>query len=81
MLRTRFTLAAAGAVAAVTLAVTAVAFLVLRSDLQDQVQQQLRQQSDVVFRVARALPRAHTGRMGPAALRPVRRYPARTRRS
>jgi two-component system, OmpR family, sensor histidine kinase MprB len=53
MLRTRFTMAAAGAVAAVTLAVTAVAFLVLRSDLQDQVQQQLRQQSDVVFRVAR----------------------------
>ena len=52
MLRTRFTLAAAGAVAAVTLAVTAVAFLVLRSDLQDQVQQQLRQQSEVVFRVA-----------------------------
>ncbi|HYY20054.1 MAG TPA: hypothetical protein VE864_14545, partial [Streptosporangiaceae bacterium] len=53
MLRTRFTLAGAGAVAAVTLAVTAVAFLVLRSDLQDQVQQQLRQQSDVVYRVAR----------------------------
>ena len=53
MLRTRFTLAAAGAVAAVTLAITAVAFLVLRSDLQDQVQQQLRQQSDVVYRVAR----------------------------
>ena len=52
MLRTRFTLAAAGAVAAVTLAVTAVAFLVLRSDLQDQVQQQLRQQSGVVHRVA-----------------------------
>ena len=52
MLRTRFTLAAAGAVAAVTLAVTAVAFLVLRSDLQDQVQQQLRQQSEVVYRVA-----------------------------
>jgi len=52
MLRTRFTLAAAGAVAAVTLAVTAVAFLVLRSDLQDQVQQQLLQQSEVVHRVA-----------------------------
>ena len=52
LLRTRFTLAAAGAVAAVTLAVTAVAFLVLRSDLQHQVQQQLRQQSDVVHRVA-----------------------------
>jgi two-component system sensor histidine kinase MprB len=52
MLRSRFTLAAAGAVAAVTLAVTAVAFLVLRSDLQDQVQQQLRQQSEVVYRVA-----------------------------
>jgi two-component system, OmpR family, sensor histidine kinase MprB len=53
MLRTRFTLAAAGAVAAVTLAVTAVAFLVLRSDLQNQVQQQLLQQSNVVHRVAR----------------------------
>jgi two-component system, OmpR family, sensor histidine kinase MprB len=53
MLRTRFTLAAAGAVAAVTLAVTAVAFLVLRSDLQNQVQQQLLQQSNVVHRVTR----------------------------
>ena len=52
MLRTRFTLAAAGAVAAVTLAVTAVAFLVLRSDLQDQVKEELREQSAVVHREA-----------------------------
>ena len=52
MLRTRFTLAAAGAVAAVTLAVTAVAFLVLRSDLQDQVKQELGEQSAVVYREA-----------------------------
>ena len=73
MLRTRFTLAAAGAVAAVTLAVTAVAFLVLRSDLQDQVQQQLRQQSDVVYRVAGHYHGHIPRRMGPAALGPVRR--------
>ena len=38
MLRTRFTFAVAGAVAAVTLVITAVAFLVVRSDLQNQVQ-------------------------------------------
>ena len=37
MLRTRFTLAVAAAVAAVTLAITAVAFIVVRADLQDQV--------------------------------------------
>jgi two-component system, OmpR family, sensor histidine kinase MprB len=41
MLHTRFAVAAALAVAAVTLAITAVAFLVLRSDLQDQVKQEL----------------------------------------
>jgi two-component system, OmpR family, sensor histidine kinase MprB len=37
LLRTRFTLVAAGAVAAATLAVTAVAFIVVRSDLRSQV--------------------------------------------
>ena len=80
MLRTRFTLAAAGAVAAVTLAVTAVAFLVLRSDLQDQVQQQLRQQSDVVHRVAGHYPgRYRTDRS--RRTRTGSGYPARTRRS
>ena len=80
MLRTRFTLAAAGAVAAVTLAVTAVAFLVLRSDLQDQVQQQLRQRSDVVYRVARH----YHGTYRPDGYRRTRTgsaYRARTRRS
>ena len=41
MLHTRFTVAVAVAVAAVTLAITAVAFFVLRSDLQDQVKQEL----------------------------------------
>ena len=41
MLHTRFTVAVALAVAAVTLAITAVAFFVLRSDLQDQVKQEL----------------------------------------
>jgi two-component system, OmpR family, sensor histidine kinase MprB len=53
MLRTRFTLAVAGAVAAVALAVTAVAFLVVRADLQHQVQHELRQQAAVVERLAR----------------------------
>jgi two-component system, OmpR family, sensor histidine kinase MprB len=41
MLRTRFTVAVALAVAAVTLAITTVAFLVLRADLQNQVKQEL----------------------------------------
>jgi len=52
-LRGRFTLAVAGAVAAVALAITAVAFLVVRSDLTSQVQHQLRQQAAVVQRLAR----------------------------
>jgi two-component system, OmpR family, sensor histidine kinase MprB len=50
MLRTRFTFAVAGAVAAVTLTVTAVAFLVVRADLQNQLKQELRQQAAVVHR-------------------------------
>ena len=53
MLRTRFTLAVAGAVAAVTLAVTAVAFIVVRADLQNQLSQELRQQAAVVHHDAR----------------------------
>src|SRR5712691_3292883 len=52
MLRTRFTFAVAGAVAAVTLVITAVAFLVVRSDLQNQVSQGLRDQSVAVHRQA-----------------------------
>ena len=52
MLRTRFTVAVAAAVALVTLAITAVAFIVVRADLQDEVQHELEQQAAVVFRVA-----------------------------
>ncbi len=52
MLRTRFTFAVAAAVAAVTLVITAVAFLVVRSDLQNQVSQELRAQSVAVHREA-----------------------------
>ena len=52
-LRSRFTLAVAGAVAAVALAITAVAFLVVRADLTSQVQHELRQQAAVVERLAR----------------------------
>jgi two-component system, OmpR family, sensor histidine kinase MprB len=40
-LKTRFTLVAAGAVAAVALAITAVAFLAIRTDLQNQVRQEV----------------------------------------
>ena len=52
MLLTRFTFAVAAAVAAVTLAITAVAFLAVRSDLQNQVSQELRDQSAAVHRLA-----------------------------
>jgi len=52
-LRKRFTLAVAGAVAAVALAITAVAFIVVRADLQNQVKHELRQQAAVVERMAR----------------------------
>jgi hypothetical protein len=45
--------AVAVAVAAVTLAITAVAFLVLRSDLQNQARQVLAEQSATVYRLAR----------------------------
>ncbi|HEY6314312.1 MAG TPA: HAMP domain-containing sensor histidine kinase [Streptosporangiaceae bacterium] len=53
MLRTRFTIAVAVAVAAVTLVITAVAFLVVRSDLQNQSRQVLAEQSAAVHRLAR----------------------------
>jgi two-component system, OmpR family, sensor histidine kinase MprB len=53
MLRTRFTFAVAGAVAAVTLAITAVAFMVVRADLQDQLRQELTNQAATVHREAR----------------------------
>jgi len=52
LLRTRFTVAVAAAVALVTLAITAVAFVVVRADLQDEVHHELQQQAAVVFRVA-----------------------------
>jgi two-component system sensor histidine kinase MprB len=52
-LRSRFTLAVAGAVAAVALAITAVAFLVIRADLTSQLQQELRQQAAQVEGLAR----------------------------
>jgi two-component system, OmpR family, sensor histidine kinase MprB len=52
-LRRRFTLAVAGAVAAVALAITAVAFLVVHADLMSQMQGQLRQQAAAVERAAR----------------------------
>jgi two-component system sensor histidine kinase MprB len=52
-LRGRFTLAVAGAVAAVALTVTAVAFLWVRSDLTSQVQHDLRQQAGAVQQLAR----------------------------
>ena len=48
MLRTRFTLVAAGAVAAATLAVAAVAFVVVRDDLQSQVSSALQQRAVTV---------------------------------
>jgi two-component system, OmpR family, sensor histidine kinase MprB len=53
MLRTRFTFAVACAVAAVTLVITAVAFLAVRSDLQNQVKHELRAQGAAVHRLVR----------------------------
>ena len=52
-LQARFTLVAAGAVAAVALAITAVAFLAIRTDLQDRVRQ------DVAGRAASTVHEAH----------------------
>ena len=47
-LKTRFTLVAAGAVAAVALAITAVAFIAIRTDLQNQVRQEIIARADSV---------------------------------
>jgi two-component system, OmpR family, sensor histidine kinase MprB len=52
-LQTRFTLVAAGAVAAVALAITAVAFFAIRADLQQQLQQQLAKRANTVQYFAR----------------------------
>jgi two-component system, OmpR family, sensor histidine kinase MprB len=52
-LRTRFTVAVAGVVAAVALAITAVAFLLVRANLQSQVQHDLDQQAAVVQHMVR----------------------------
>ena len=46
-LKTRFTLVAAGAVAAVALAITAVAFLAISTDLQNQVRQEVAARADI----------------------------------
>jgi two-component system sensor histidine kinase MprB len=51
MLRTRFTVAVAAAVAAALLAITAVAFIVVRADLQNQLRQGLVTQAAEVHRV------------------------------
>jgi two-component system sensor histidine kinase MprB len=51
MLRTRFTVAVAAAVAAATLVVTAVAFFVIRADLEGELRQELMAQSDSVGRL------------------------------
>jgi two-component system sensor histidine kinase MprB len=52
-LKTRFTLVAAGAVAAVALAITAVAFLQIRTDLQNQVRQEVAGRAESVLHAAR----------------------------
>ena len=78
-LRSRFTLAVAGAVAAVALAVTAVAFLVVRADVTGQVEHELRQQAAAVEQLARHT----TGTYPPDGSRrtPVgSAHPPRTRR-
>ena len=59
-LKSRFTLVAAGAVAAVALAITAVAFLAIRTDLQNQVQQQVASRAESVKHVAKQF---HGGRI------------------
>ncbi|HWG00439.1 MAG TPA: HAMP domain-containing sensor histidine kinase [Trebonia sp.] len=51
-LLTRFTLVAVGAVAATALAITVVAFLAIRSDLESQVHQQLAQRAERVMQAA-----------------------------
>jgi two-component system sensor histidine kinase MprB len=51
-LKTRFTLVAAGAAAAVALAITAVAFLAIRTDLQNQVREEIAARADNVAHLA-----------------------------
>jgi two-component system, OmpR family, sensor histidine kinase MprB len=51
-LKTRFTLVAAGAAAAVALAITAVAFLAIRTDLQNQVREEIAARADNVQHLA-----------------------------
>ena len=53
-LKTRFTLVAAGAVAFVALAITAVAFLAIRTDLQNQVRQEVAARADTIVHAARS---------------------------
>jgi two-component system sensor histidine kinase MprB len=53
-LKTRFTLVAAGAVAAVALAITAVAFLAIRTDLQNQVRQEMAARAGSIVHEARS---------------------------
>jgi two-component system, OmpR family, sensor histidine kinase MprB len=52
-LKTRFTLVAAGAVAAVALAITAVAFVAIRTDLENQVRQEVAARAESVDHLAR----------------------------
>jgi two-component system sensor histidine kinase MprB len=52
-LQSRFTLVAAGAVAAVALAITAVAFIAIRTDLQNQVRQEVAARADSVGHLAK----------------------------
>jgi len=58
-LKTRFTLVAAGAVAAVALAITAVAFVAIRTDLQNQVQQEVASRADSVLHAAKQFAHGH----------------------
>jgi len=51
-LLTRFTLVAAGAVAATALAITAVAFIAIRTDLENQIREQLAVRAGNVARAA-----------------------------
>lgn len=53
-LQTRFTLVAAGAVAATALAITAVAFFAIRTDLEQQLRQQLAGRATTVLRIVRS---------------------------
>jgi hypothetical protein len=52
-LQTRFTLVAAGAVAAIALAITAVAYFAIRTDLEQQLHQQLESRASTVLHLAR----------------------------